>query len=292
MKYYNDLRDYHNQKFIKENLKDFIYSSILIMCSNNIKIGYPIIQILYDLNILEIYIINTNRNKKIYDKLEIRKKSIQRNSLYNEILNNIVLYIKENNITNPINIMKLLHKVIFNGYLSYNKKFKNINPNEKNLIDSPYQVILGKGVCRNINILTTDIFKKLNYEATDVFCTIYNKDNMIRHIITKVKYNNNFYYLDTQNNRVLDLKNNIFVMDNIYTYVPVDIKNKTYDKEDILFLINYYKNKRSINDILILVGTQEQNKKISQIETINTTNSNQIYDKNKKLYKKFRKTYL
>ena len=292
MKYYNDLRDYHNQKFIKENLKDFIYSSILIMCSNNIKIGYPIIQILYNLNILEIYIINTNRNKKIYDKLEIRKKSIQRNSLYNEILNNIVLYIKENNITNPINIMKLLHKVIFNGYLSYNKKFKNINPNEKNLIDSPYQVILGKGVCRNINILTTDIFKKLNYEATDVFCTIYNKDNMIRHIITKVKYNNNFYYLDTQNNRVLDLKNNIFVMDNIYTYVPVDIKNKTYDKEDILFLINYYKNKRSINDILILVGTQEQNKKISQIEKINTTNSNQIYDKNKKLYKKFRKTYL
>ena len=41
MKYYNDLRDYHNQKFINENFKDFLYSNILILSSNNIKIGFP-----------------------------------------------------------------------------------------------------------------------------------------------------------------------------------------------------------------------------------------------------------
>ncbi len=292
MKYYNDLRDYHNQTFIKENFKDFICSSILIISSNNIKIGYPITQILCYINILEIYMIETIRNKKIFNELEIRKRSDKIKLLYNEILDNIVFYIKEKNIEDPINIMNLIHKIIYNGYLSYNKKFKSISPKEKNLIESPFQVILGKGVCRNVNILATDIFKKLNYESTDIFCTLHNKDNVIRHVITKVKYNSKIYYLDTQNNHTLDLKKNILKIKNIDAYEPVNITDKTYDEDDIMVLIKYYISKRTIKDLSEIIKNQEGNIQVSKEEPINNLKPCEIYKQNKKLYKKFKKTYL
>ena len=292
MKYYNDLRDYHNQKFINENFKDFLYSNILILSSNNIKIGFPIIQILCYINILELYIIETIRNKKIFNKLEMRKRSDKIKLLYNKILDNIVFYIKEKNVENPIDIMNLLHTIIYNGYLSYNKKFKNMNPDEKDLTESPFQVILGKGVCRNINILATDIFKKLNYESIDIFCTLYNKNNVVCHVITKVKYDNKIYYLDTQNNQSLDLKNNIFKVKNIDAFEPVNIINKQYNNDEIIELIRYYRIKRSIKDLSEIIKNQEINIQESKSESINKLNTYEVYKQNKKLYKKFKKTYL
>lgn len=159
MKKYGDLRDYHNYKF---NYNNFIMSSnsciSLFIYSLLVKINpicaflflfpssYQIIKFRFDLN-------------SYFNKIDKRALLIKRKKIYDQVLDCLCDYIKKNNITDPVNIMNLLSSIIRKGDLSYNRNFSADNILLEDKIEfSSYQVLIGYGVCRNINQLATDAF--------------------------------------------------------------------------------------------------------------------------------------
>ena len=303
MKYYGDLRDYHNKKFIENNLETFLASIInIIGLSSTIKyangdLSYNLLSqklafIFAFLEIDTLYSGLTDINKDL-KKLDLRSIENERKNLYEQILNNICIYIKNTNITNPKDIMHLLNKILNKGYLSYKKKFKYDNITSKSF-EFSYQIINGSGVCRHIAQLTTDIFKKLGYEAYDLFCTD-NKDNKPRHMITMVNYNNKIYYLDTTNNIVYNYYEGILKNSKI-NYMPINIYSKNFnqiDEKDIDFITIYYTRKRNFEECMKCMFTPlKESYGAYDGEIENKNKPRIIYEKNKKLYKKFNKTYL
>ena len=58
MRYYNDLRDYHKQKFMQDNFTDFALAALntfMLQICNNMNANNPIITFLYITIIGEIY---------------------------------------------------------------------------------------------------------------------------------------------------------------------------------------------------------------------------------------------
>ena len=147
-----------------------------------------------------------------------------------------------------------------NGELSYKKKFITINLVEEDYNYS-YQIINGNGVCRSFAQITTDIFRRLGYDAYEIFCTDLN--NKMCHLITMVKYKNKTYYLDTYNNVEYTYESDCFKYFEKEGYIPINIHNAHFSEIEIKslsFLMNYYTKKRNKNDCIKCVLTPLEKK--------------------------------
>lgn len=308
MKYYGDLRDYHNKRFIANNLETFFASAINIiglttaingMCYINDGLWFDTLSgsvaaicMLMETDALYSGVKNINKDLKNIDLRSVLK---ERKRLYDAIINNICSCIKELNMTDPKYIMHFLNDVLNKGYLSYKKNFKNINVTSERLEFSSYQVINGNGVCRHIAQFTTDIFKCLGYEAFDLFCLEYGSDDKPRHMITMVDYNNKTYYLDTANNISYNYYEGVLKTNN-NNFIPVNYYAKNFhqmDNDDLAYLISYYANRRNLQECMKCMF-KKLNESYDEYDYKkgNNIKTNIIYEKNKKLYKKFRETYL
>lgn len=304
MKKYNDLRDYNNWEFVKENLSDFSYitlnviafSSILKLFSDlpndKFKMNQIILQTTYFMTIISSSIYTTlDRIEKNIKQIDLRKLVDTRNKIYNQIIKNIADYIDENCIEDPICIMKFLHDNIYDGKISYKKIFF-----PENKIDEPYnysyQIIKGNGVCRSFAQLTTDVFRCLGYEAYDVFCT--NLNNELCHLITMLKLKNKTYYLDSFNNAEYSYDGKFLKLDCENIYIPLNYYNDSFnkiDRKEHCFVFEYYIHKRTKNDYIECV-LEELDESLALNSNLYHKKTNEIYKTNKKLYKKFKKTYL
>lgn len=81
--------------------------------------------------------------------------------LYNEIINNIGFFYNEMNITDPISIFTAYIFMYRSGYLSYDKEFTYSNNMKDFAKLHGLDIICGKGVCRSISSMLTDIYNKL-----------------------------------------------------------------------------------------------------------------------------------
>lgn len=285
----NDLRDYHNKKIINANL-EFIFDAMISITIYDILLNIdPFFAGSY-FTITSLKLSNKRKNINKKYILEKRKK------LYNEIINKVALLLKNNNINDPIEIMNYLNSAIEKGYLSYNRKFKKINTQEVNLEYSSYLVILGQGVCRNINQFTTDVLKALNMESYDLFCTSKGKLKELNHMITLAIYNDKYYYLDTANNIVYDCANYILSYDSKDLFIIYNFYSPIFHSVFhgyLIYIMNYYKIKRNVSELKKCLFTNLQDSKIDYKKNTDQIQiSKCLYKENKKLYKEFKKTYL
>lgn len=304
MKKYNDLRDYHKEKFMKENFIKLTFININIFglyttfkLSTHIptsisKTSAVISQTtIYIAGIIDTLHTGLKKIEKNIQEIDPKEILYKRYKIYNQIVNNIVLHIKDNDINNPVDIIHFLHDAIMNGNLSYKKKFITINIVEENYNFS-YQIINGNGVCRSFAQITTDIFRRLGYDAYEIFCT--NLKNEMCHLITMVKYKNRTYYLDTYNNVEYTYENGYLKYLEKEGYIPINIHNEYFSEikiKSLSFIMDYYMKKRNKNDCIKCVLTPLEKSKQDD-KNDKRFDSSAIYESNKKLYKKFKKTYL
>lgn len=294
MKKYGDLRDYHNYEF---NYNNFVMSSnsciALFIYSTLMKIN-PICAIIYLFPSLFQVVKFKFYLNSYFNKIDKRSLLLKRKKIYNQVLDVLCNFIKKNNITDPIGIMNLLSNIIKNGNLSYKHNFTFDNVLIEPLELSSYQVLIGCGVCRNVNQLATDVFKKLGYNAYDIFCTDVSNLFAVSHLITLVEYNNNSYYLDVSNNVNYDCKDFYLSSNGENEFIIVNVFSSNFSKIDpktIVILCDYYKNKRSYKELKRCFFDTLPNSISSNIESINL-NTKEVYYKNRKLYRKFKDTYL
>lgn len=211
-----------------------------------------------------------------------------RNDIYNKVIDNLCEYIKKYNLSDPIDIMSFLNKIIYSGCLSYKKEYKPLNISIEDLSTSSYQVILGNGVCRNINQFATDVFIRLGYDAYDIFCS---QNSCVKHMITLVEYNGKSYYLDVFNNKIFNYKDNYLIVDNERVYNIFD-GFTSIDKDWYMDIAKYYFNKRGYDAFSKCFCHRKSESIINEEIKDIKFNSKMFYKRNKKLYHKFMKTYL
>lgn len=131
-----------------------------------------------------------------------KKKDSKLDTIYNEILDSYVKLNDELDFNNPVEIFTLYKTMLENGYLSSNKSF-NYNYNSEVDLNGK-NVIYGIGVSRHVNGYLNDIYKKKKMRSTILNTSIVDSNYMSMlpehiigsHVINKVEYNNELYYLD------------------------------------------------------------------------------------------------
>lgn len=103
----------------------------------------------------------------VFSRLENHTKELTAiNSAYNEIIDNYAKFMKEMELTNPIQIGTMHANMVEDGYLSLNNKFEF---DRKNVYDSNglcgVNIINGHGVCRHHASLLTDVLNKMEIDA-------------------------------------------------------------------------------------------------------------------------------
>ncbi len=101
---------------------------------------------------------------------EIYTKDVSEISeLYNQFIKNYNELNKMLNLTNPVEINTLFSNLLYDGYLSKDKKFEFSEEQIKDIYNlSGADIITGKGVCRNISATLTDILNDYGIKSSQL----------------------------------------------------------------------------------------------------------------------------
>ena len=292
--HYNDLRDFHNNKFIIDRLEEILgvygWNTFLYVVTIILKESYALPIVLFD-SLIYSHKYITENIVKVNHELNIINKSYTlnlRKQIYNSILENISLRFKDGFVSDPITTNKYICHIINNGYLSLDKKInkKNMRDNDPNFA---YNILRGFGVCRNFAYLTTDIFRSLGFEAYDlVLYNYFNKEEL--HAITMVLYDEKLYFFDNLNKA--DYNKKLIVLNDNKTskmFVPIFY----LDKNDHIYkaIKEIYKNRFSLEKVKEIYEKYKQIKNEDYYFKTYPKELKKIYTDNKKNYKNFIKTY-
>lgn len=178
-----------NEEFIKTYLDDKYYYGI----NKNENL---IIQMQ---DYYQYYIKSFNKEK--YENLELI-------NLYDSFINEIAMLLKKINPNNNIFLYPLLlSNLISLGITSeYYEEFNATNSFD--LINFlGINVIMGQGVCRNVNSFANDIFNKLGFNSNTLFISLETEALKPNHLITLINLNNRYYGFDIFNNLLFVFKN-------------------------------------------------------------------------------------
>ena len=191
--------------------------------------------------------------KNKYETKDIKEIKI----IYKEFLNNYNNLNKTFDFKDPIEIYTMYNFLLYKGYLSINKKFDFTNKAARDItLLLGTNIITGKGVCRHIAPLLTDILNTNNISACNLNCYI--KNNIINiNVLDEEKYTreelNEDLIKHNIRNEIYDTINN--ALDKIYqnnkfaefSYTTIDSKNifaKKFGNHAICFAhkdqFNYY----------------------------------------------------
>ena len=109
-----------------------------------------------------------------------------------------------------------------------------------------------------------------------------------------LKLKNKTYYLDSFNNAEYSYDGKFLKLDCENIYIPLNYYNDSFnkiDRKEHCFVFEYYIHKRTINDYIECV-LEELDESLALNSNLYHKKTNEIYKTNKKLYKKFKKTYL
>lgn len=217
--------------------------------------------------------------------------------LYNKIVLNFTNFLKENNITEPIEVFVVYQYMYRNGFLSFNQNF-NYDTNMKDFYKlTGADVVRGKGVCRSISSFLTDIYRNLGYDASNLLVNVNRKTlNNIERLgnYEKFKINkktNNFVKIVSGFTKILKMPNHLITSvekdGKVYIFDPINdgfLKKGKYNNLILASDVNYKMKlsyiTNSLQNILKQINNVKSphtlNKHLS-LETIN-------YDEYKKIY--------
>ena len=252
------------------------------------------------LRLMKEYIIyywnNYNLDNSYHKKDDYKKLKV----LYEEYVKNIANYFKKIGLNDIISIATYFSYLVKQSGLSCTNEFelKNVNDTDIlkcNLIGS--NVVLGKGCCRHLSILLSDIYKELGFESETLLVKAYNT-NFIHFYERILKYINHAVVIvnDSKGNIVVDPTNSLIGKINNKknsTCKIIDFKGiKEKDKFDFVCSFDG-KFASNIKDDTLIINNNSRD--LSQ-EELNSANEfvdeikhnipiNDFKDKNKKLIK-------
>lgn len=148
---------------------------------------------------------------------EIRK-------LYQEFVKNYNKLNKIFDLNDPIQIHTMFIYLLYKGYLSKNKQFEFSDKESRNIGDlRGADVITGKGVCRHITSMLTDILKDYGIEAGNL--GVYSKNYTINiKILDKQKYTKD-ELIDCVRTHIIDENTYSFIIKLIEKLIDEEKKN-------------------------------------------------------------------
>lgn len=172
------------------------------------------------------------------------------NTLYNELLENTANFYKALGLNNPVEIFAIFVYMYRSGYFSYNKDFK-YSTNMKDFAKlNGLDVIRGKGVCRSISSMLTDLYRKMGMNSSNL--TVRANDESIKNLqklgpikLEKEPSSKRFVKIVSATTKYIPLSNHLITM------VEKDGINYIFDPTNDGFLHNTEKNR------LIVPGKKE-----------------------------------
>ena len=155
-------------------------------------------------------LIKQMQNYYQYYKNNIEKEkndNIELINLYENFINEVATLLKKlNTYNNPFLYPFLLSNLIALGITSeYNENFNASNSFD--LINFlGINVIMGQGVCRNVNSFANDIFNKLELKSNTLFISLESNSMKPNHLITLINLNDKYYGFDVYNNLLFVFK--------------------------------------------------------------------------------------
>ena len=162
----------------------------------------------------------------------------QINEAYKEVIKKYNILNKEFNLNNPIQIHTMYSYLVDKGYLSAGKKFEfsNIQARDYKSIMGA-NIITGKGVCRHISSMLTDILNDYNIEAGTL---VTNTENTIINIKTldEQKYTKE-ELIDWVKSNTIDEKTRNFLFEVINIFekensLKIEFDYKIEEEKDII----------------------------------------------------------
>lgn len=227
---------------------------------------------------------------------------------YQEIVKNYNKMNKLFNLNDPIEVYTMFNHLLYNGYLSVNKKFEYYK--KENDIDSKLgvNIITGQGVCRHISSLLTDILNDYGIEACNLIVYI-SKEKEIslkdkkfleilkilpnyiqekqaemygNHAISCAFKDDKSYYLDSTNKFTGRINDNKIIVCDDYKFIPKLNMTKFINEK-----MQYLKLKQRLIDSNPSISKEEE--KILIDKTINICDDNKdifekFYNENKEIY--------
>lgn len=164
-------------------------------------------------------------------------------NLYDNIITNLANFLKEQNITDPVEIFTIYQFMYRNGYLSYNHNF-NYDMDMKDLSKlNGTDVVRGTGVCRSISSFLTDLYKKMGYDSCNLLV------NANRTILNNIDKQGDYpkWKINKKTSRfvkVISKVSTIIPMSNhLITLLEKDEKTYIFDATNDAFLIKGKNNK-------------------------------------------------
>ncbi len=166
------------------------------------------------------------------EKKYMTKNVVEINVLYQEFIDNYNKLNKVFELKNPVEIFAMFNFLYSNGYLSQNKSFEAGQIGVKDI--EPIMgtnIFMGKGICRHLSSMFSDILNGYNIQASKLTCYIYTGDGLNKfvekitgnHVICLAQKDNINYFLDTMNQCTFKMHDNILYDEDEF---KVDIKKK------------------------------------------------------------------
>jgi len=128
---------------------------------------------------------------------------------YLEITNKLVKTLRKMCIYNPIEVKIAYEYLLYNGYLSIDKKYKFSSENRvNNKLVFGADIMRGTGVCLNISDLLKQIYKSYGFESEIITCNVKKDDKKEeKRLIKEMGYINKFVFENFIGTHVITLVN-------------------------------------------------------------------------------------
>ena len=178
-------------------------------------------------------------------------------NLYNNIITNLANFLKDQNITDPVEIFTVYQFMYRNGYLSYNHNF-NYDVDMKDLSKlNGVDVVRGTGVCRSISSFLTDLYKEMGYDSCNLLV------NANRTVLNNIDRQGNYpkWKISKKTSgfvKIISKVSSVIPMPNhLITLLEKDGKTYVFDPTNDAFLI------KGKNNELILPDQKDGRMKVS-----------------------------
>lgn len=217
---------------------------------------------------------------KEVEEYKKRKDLIQKTDYYNsyiEITKKLVKTLRKMCIYNPIEVKIVYEYLLYNGYLSIDKKFKFGFENrvENNFVPG-INIMRGTGTCLNISDLLKDIYKLYGFNSEIVTCKInYTDEEQNKRLLKEWSYLTRFVFENIVGSHAITLVNN-----NGSTFL-CDATNKDFININRNLNGKYLKNEFIVKILPHFFGLIKDNKKelnnlLKQSQKLNCEEVNKI----------------
>lgn len=154
---------------------------------------------------------------------------------YNRYLLLVRDFLKKLDLSSSLEYSIAVAYLIHNGYLTYDKKFRNDETKDEVHTRYGMSIIRGYGVCRNFSDINFDLLRLLDFYVKNLYCYqpqfLLPKSSRLKranHVISLIEYDGNKYGIDLLNGCALYHFKTPLLLEQISMYDNSRIRNKPY----------------------------------------------------------------